>query len=64
MQGAKEFSKTSKIYADEDLPYNMLPQRSMAEGSFMTTLLILGLDLPKRDIDVYRRPMFGELKIL
>ena len=46
------------------IPYNIPPWRTMTDLSFMVALLIPGLDLAGRDIDVYLRPLIDELKIL
>ena len=46
------------------VPYNMAPWRCMKEMFFMLSLLIPGPQAPRRDIDVYLRPLIEELKEL
>ncbi|XP_071729257.1 uncharacterized protein [Rutidosis leptorrhynchoides] len=46
------------------LTYNTPPWICTKESSLMLTLLIPGPKLPRKDIDVYLRPLVDELKIL
>ncbi|XP_043694262.1 uncharacterized protein LOC122644969 [Telopea speciosissima] len=44
--------------------YNLSPWKCMKQTSFMLTLLILGKNQPRNDIDVYLQPLIDELKLL
>ncbi|GKC74500.1 hypothetical protein Tco_1120383 [Tanacetum coccineum] len=44
--------------------YNLPPWLCMNESSFMLTLLIPGPKSPRKDIDVYLRPLIDDLKVL
>ncbi|KAL7603049.1 hypothetical protein Lser_V15G18904 [Lactuca serriola] len=44
--------------------YNLPPWLCMKESSFMLTLLILGPKAPRKDLDVFLRPLVDELKQL
>nr|XP_043637986.1 uncharacterized protein LOC122608986 [Erigeron canadensis] len=44
--------------------YNMPPWLCMKESTFMLTLLILGPRSPRKDMDVFLRPLIDELKSL